>query len=40
MTDQIKVCMGQQFRYRLSNRRQILFNRLLTVYALDVNICS
>lgn len=40
MMNQIKVCMRKQFRYRLRNRRQILFNRLLAVYALVVKIAS
>ena len=40
MTNQIKVCMGQQFRDRLSNRCQILFNRFLAVHALEVKLYS
>lgn len=32
MTNQVKVCMRQQFRYRFCNRRKILFNRILSAY--------
>jgi hypothetical protein len=36
VTNQVKVCMGQQFRYRLCNRRQKLFNRILQVHSFEV----
>ena len=40
VTNQVEVRMGQEFPDRLSNRRQILFDRILPVYALDTKIYS